>query len=97
LAAHIATKSEFPFIKLVTPQALVGFRDEVAKKDYLHKVFTDAYKSPLSILILDNIERMIEWNPVGPRLSNTILQALLTLLQAPPPKVCFSPAFPSNV
>ena len=88
LAAHIAMKSEFPFIKLVTPQAMVGFRDEVAKKDYLHKVFTDAYKSPLSILILDNIERIIEWNPVGPRLSNTILQALITLLQAPPPKVC---------
>ncbi|KAH8907266.1 AAA-domain-containing protein [Coniochaeta sp. PMI_546] len=86
LAAHIAMKSEFPFIKLVTPQALVGFRDEVGKKDHLHKVFTDAYKSPLSILILDNIERLIEWNPVGPRLSNTILQALLTLLQAPPPK-----------
>jgi vesicle-fusing ATPase len=90
LAAHIAMKSDFPFIKLVTPQALVGFRDEVGKKDYLHKVFTDAYKSPLSILILDNIERLIEWNPVGPRLSNTILQALLTLLQAPPPKVRFS-------
>lgn len=89
LAAHIAMKSEFPFIKLVTPQALVGFRDEIAKKDYLHKVFTDAYKSPLSILILDNIERIIEWNPVGLRLSNTILQALITLLQAPPPKVRF--------
>lgn len=91
LAAHIAMKSDFPFIKLVTPQALVGFRDEVGKKDYLHKVFTDAYKSPMSILILDNIERLIEWNPVGPRLSNTILQALLTLLQAPPPKVCTYP------
>lgn len=88
LAAHIAMKSEFPFIKLITPQSLVGFRDEVGKKDYLHKVFTDAYKSPLAILILDNIERLIEWNPVGPRLSNTILQAMLTLLQAPPPKVC---------
>lgn len=88
LAAHIAMKSDYPFVKLVTPQALVGFRDESAKKDYLHKVFTDAYKSPLSILILDNIERIIEWNPVGPRLSNTILQALITLLQAPPPKVC---------
>jgi len=45
-------KSEFPLIKLVTPASLVGFRDEVAKKDYLHKVFTDAYKSPLSLLIL---------------------------------------------
>lgn len=97
LAAHIAMKSEFPFIKLVTPQALVGFRDEVGKKDYLHKVFTDAYKSPLSILILDNIERLIEWNPVGPRLSNTILQALLTLLQAPPPKVCLPNSHPSSL
>lgn len=34
----------------------------------------------------DNIERIIEWNPVGPRLSNSILQALATLLQTPPPK-----------
>jgi vesicle-fusing ATPase len=87
LAAHIAMMSEYPFIKIVTPQAMVGYRDDVAKKDYLHKVFTDAYKSPLSLLILDNIERIIEWNPVGLRLSNTILQALITLLQAPPPKV----------
>ncbi|KAK3941726.1 P-loop containing nucleoside triphosphate hydrolase protein [Diplogelasinospora grovesii] len=86
LAAHIALKSEYPFIKMITPAAMVGFRDEVAKKDYLHKIFTDAYKSPLSILIIDNIERIIEWNPVGLRLSNTILQALVTLLQAPPPK-----------
>ena len=47
-----AMKSEFPFIKIITPSAMVGFRDEVAKKDYLHKIFTDAYKSPLSMLIL---------------------------------------------
>ncbi len=45
-------KSEFPFIKMITPSSLVGYRDEFSKKDYLHKVFTDAYKSPLSILIL---------------------------------------------
>lgn len=87
LAAHIAMNSDYPFIKLISPQLLLGFRDEIAKKDHLHKVFSDAFKSPLSMLILDNIERMIEWNPVGPRLSNTILQALLTLLQARPPKV----------
>jgi vesicle-fusing ATPase len=79
-------KSEFPYIKIMTPASLVGFRDEVGKKDALHKIFTDAYKSPLSILILDNLERIIEWNPVGPRLSNTILQALLSLLSANPPK-----------
>ncbi|KAK1761065.1 P-loop containing nucleoside triphosphate hydrolase protein [Echria macrotheca] len=86
LAAHIAMKSGYPFIKLITPASLVGFRDDMAKKDYIHKVFTDAYKSPLSMLILDNLERMIEWNPVGARLSNNILQTLVTLLQTPPPK-----------
>ncbi|KAK4133119.1 AAA-domain-containing protein [Trichocladium antarcticum] len=86
LAAHIAMKSGYPFIKIITPASMVGFRDEVAKKDHLHKIFTDAYKSPLSMLIIDNIERIIEWNPVGPRLSNNILQALVTLLQTPPPK-----------
>ncbi|KAK0704792.1 P-loop containing nucleoside triphosphate hydrolase protein [Lasiosphaeris hirsuta] len=86
LAAHIAMKSDFPFIKLITPSAMVGFRDEVAKKDYLHKVFADAYKSPLSLLILDNLERLIEWNPVGARFANVILQTLVTLLQTAPPK-----------
>ncbi|KAL1842422.1 hypothetical protein VTJ49DRAFT_5270 [Mycothermus thermophilus] len=86
LAAHIAMKSDYPFIKIVTPASMVGFRDELAKKDHLHKIFTDAYKSPLSMLIIDNIERLIEWNPVGPRLSNSMVQALVTLLQTPPPK-----------
>lgn len=42
--------------------------------------------TPHTNLYLDNIERIIEWNPVGPRLSNSILQALVTLLQTPPPK-----------
>lgn len=45
-------KSDYPFIKLLTPASMVGYRDEIAKKDYLHKIFTDAYKSPLSMLIL---------------------------------------------
>lgn len=52
LAAKIAQLSDFPFIKLITPASLVGYRDELAKKDYLHKLFTDAYKSPLSLLVI---------------------------------------------
>lgn len=52
LAAHIAKASEFPFIKIISPESLVGYRDEVAKRDHIHKIFTDATKSPLSILIM---------------------------------------------
>ncbi|PON29749.1 hypothetical protein TGAM01_v201115 [Trichoderma gamsii] len=86
LAAHIAMQSGFPFVKLVTPADLVGYRDEFAKKDYVHKAFADAYKSPSSILILDDFERLIGWNPIGPRFSNVMLEALTTLIVSKPPK-----------
>ncbi|RCI14422.1 hypothetical protein L249_6180 [Ophiocordyceps polyrhachis-furcata BCC 54312] len=86
LAAHIAMQSGFPFVKLVTPADLVGYRDDFAKKDYLHQAFADAYKSPTSLLILDDFERLIGWNPIGPRFSSTMLEALTTLIVSPPPK-----------
>ncbi|POR31745.1 Vesicular-fusion protein sec18 [Tolypocladium paradoxum] len=86
LAAHIAMHSGFPFVKMVTPADLVGYRDDFAKKDYVHRAFADAYKSPASILILDDFERLIGWNPIGPRFSNTMLEALTTLIVSKPPK-----------
>jgi vesicle-fusing ATPase len=87
LAAHIASQSGFPFVKMVTPADLVGYRDDFAKKDYVHKAFADAYKSPASILILDDFERLIGWNPIGARFSNVMLEALTTLIVSKPPKV----------
>lgn len=87
LAAQIAIQSGFPFVKMVTPADLVGYRDDFAKKDYVHKAFADAYKSPASILILDDFERLIGWNPIGPRFSNVMLEALTTLLVSKPPRV----------
>ncbi|KAK2591484.1 transport between ER and Golgi ATPase protein [Conoideocrella luteorostrata] len=86
LAAHIAMQSGFPFVKLVTPADLVGYRDDFAKKDYIHKAFTDAHKSPASILILDDFERLIGWNPIGSRFSNVMLEALTTLIISKPPR-----------
>ncbi|KAI1433438.1 P-loop containing nucleoside triphosphate hydrolase protein [Xylaria sp. CBS 124048] len=86
LAAHIAMQSGFPFVKMITPADLVGYRDDFAKKDYVHKAFADAYKSPASILILDDFERLIGWNPIGMRCSETMLQALTTLIVSRPPK-----------
>lgn len=67
LAASIAMKSEFPYIKLISPESMVGF-NEAAKVQYLSKVFNDSYKSPASIIVVDNIERIlgnpphISWN-----------------------------------
>lgn len=91
LAASIAQMSDFPFIKVISPELLVSYRSENAKSDQIHKYFTDAFKSPLSILIVDDIEGLIEWNPVGPRMSNLVLQTLRALLRTVPPKVFSSP------
>jgi len=40
----------------------------------------------LSIIFIDDIERIIEFSPVGMRFSNVILQTLLVLLRRVPPK-----------
>lgn len=85
LAAKMAAHSGFPFIKLLSPENMIGF-NEGAKIEYMRKIFDDAYKSPLSVVVMDNIERIIEWVPVGPRFSNAVLQALMVLLGKTPPK-----------
>ncbi|KAK3083217.1 hypothetical protein FSP39_017075 [Pinctada imbricata] len=84
LAAQIAKNSDFPFIKICTPENMIGFT-EPAKCQAIKKIFDDAYKSPLSCVIVDDIERLLDYVPIGPRFSNLVLQALLVLLKKPPP------------
>jgi len=61
----------------------------------LVRLFDDAHKSPLSLLVLDNIEVMLDYVTVQtgsgsaamvavPRFSNAVLQTLLALLKKPP-------------
>ena len=85
LAATIALASEFPFIKLISPENMVGF-SESQKIAQLHKVFSDSYKSPMSVIVVDSLERLLDWNPIGPRFSNGVLQALVVLFGKRPPK-----------
>ncbi|KAI7877416.1 AAA-domain-containing protein [Lichtheimia hyalospora FSU 10163] len=85
LAATVALESEFPFIKLISPETMVGMT-ESAKISEIHKVFNDSYKSPFSVIVIDNIERLVDWVPIGPRFSNAVLQALLVLIKKKPPK-----------
>ncbi|KAI1495505.1 P-loop containing nucleoside triphosphate hydrolase protein [Biscogniauxia marginata] len=84
LAAEIGLKSEFPFVKIIRPID-VG-TNEVAKLEFLRRAFSDAYKSALSIIILDSIEKIIDWNPIGPRFSNAVVQYLGAVLENRPPK-----------
>ncbi|KAJ5721796.1 uncharacterized protein N7483_009730 [Penicillium malachiteum] len=83
LAARIAIDSGFPFIKLISPEDMVGF-SEPAKIQHISRIFDSAYKSNTSIVVVDNIERIIDWVPIGPRFSNSVLQALMVFLRKPP-------------
>jgi len=85
LGASIAQASGFPFIKLISPDNMVGL-SEAQKVSTITKVFSDSYKSPLSVVVVDNIERLIDWTPMGARFSNAVLQTLLVLFNRRPPK-----------
>lgn len=58
LAATIAMGSEFPFIKLISPDSMVGY-SEAAKMAAITKVFNDSNKSPFSVIVVDSIERLL--------------------------------------
>ena len=85
LAATLALDSGFPFVKFVSADNYVGY-SESAKCSQIAKVFDDAYKSSMSVIILDEIERLLEYVPIGPRFSNLVLQTLLVLLRRKPPQ-----------
>lgn len=85
LAAKLAKLSDFPFVKICSPEDMIAF-NESAKCLQIRKVFDDAYRSQLSCVVVDNIERLLDYGPIGPRYSNIALQALLVLLKKQPPK-----------
>lgn len=64
---------------------MVGF-SEAQKVASINKVFSDSNKSPLSVIVVDNVERLLDFTPIGPRFSNVVLQTLMVLLSRRPPK-----------
>jgi vesicle-fusing ATPase len=84
IAAKCAVESGFPFVRMISADEMIGY-SEMSKCNLIHKAFMDSYKSPLSLIFLDDIERIIDYVPIGPRFSNTVLQTLLVLLKKVPP------------
>lgn len=83
IACNAALESEFPYVKLITPETMIGWNDR-AKIDHINKVFEDSYKSPLSLIVLDCLEGLLDYVPIGPRFSNPVLQTLRVLCKKLP-------------
>ena len=58
----------------------------MAKIRSIYKVFTDAYRSEVSCIILDDIESLMEYVPLGTRFNMFLVQTLQTLLKQLPPR-----------
>ena len=58
----------------------------IGKINAITKIFNDAYKSKDSLIIIDSIERLVEFVKVGSNVnySNAMIQNLLTLLLKKP-------------
>eukprot|EP00483_Globobulimina_turgida_P004174 UN04182 len=80
MASFIANEiAKWPFIRVISADSFVGASD-ITVCGQINKIFTDAYKSKQSIIILDDVERLIGYT-MGPRFSNAILQAILTCIR----------------
>jgi vesicle-fusing ATPase len=84
VASHLAVKSAFPYAKIISSDALIGY-SESSVVDYITQTFLDAYKSPCSVIVLDDIEDIIQYVPLGQRFSHTITSTIIAALKKRPP------------
>lgn len=86
LAAKIALDSGVPFIKVIKAADFIGMSD-LGKVVQMQRTFSDADKSPSSIILLDNIENIIEYiDSAPPRFVAPVLSAMRAMITTSPPK-----------
>ncbi|XP_017047246.1 vesicle-fusing ATPase 2 [Drosophila ficusphila] len=85
VAAQLALKSGFPFIKHISVSDLYELSDS-EKCRHILNVLEDAYISQRSAVILDGLERILDYGALGMRYSNEILQMLMVILKKQPPR-----------
>ncbi|KAH8288906.1 hypothetical protein KR054_011671 [Drosophila jambulina] len=86
IAARFAEKSNVPFVNAILPADLLE-ASPAEKCRYIRELLEDAYVSQDSIVIIDNLERLLEYASLGEKsYSNEVLQTLMVLLKKQPPR-----------
>ncbi len=83
IASHFAKQSKFTYVKIITPERYIGV-GTYGRIFSFNKIFTDAYKAKQSLIIIDNIQRLIEYVATGPDFNNTLMQSLMVLIKRIP-------------
>jgi len=84
LAATLGLECGYPLVRLVTADALVG-RSSHDVSAALVAAFNEAYASSASMIIVDDLERIVGYSRAGRVFDNGVLQTLLVLLRRRPP------------
>jgi len=85
MAARLAMDSGYSFIRVITPKSLLRFKSEMAKRDHVTQIFSDAERSKKSLIVLDKLEYLIDWIPLGNAYSPILVSAIRTALQSDVP------------
>ncbi len=84
LAAYVAQDMAFPFVKVVDFACVMG-KGEAEVVDLISKAFDDALKSPVSMLVLDDLAKLMSFAVHGPRYRLQVVQTIAYLLNKRPP------------
>lgn len=84
LAMAFARHTVFSYLKIISAEELVGM-PEPQRIHKINKIFEDAYKTSNACILIDDLERVVGYSPIGRRFNNAMLQALLLLLERNPP------------
>ena len=85
IAAHLASSAGVGYVKLVSCEQMAG-ADGAERLSRITQAFEGAHRARHGIVLLDDLERLLSWSPIGPSFDNTILQALYVLIKKRPPR-----------
>lgn len=78
LLTQIASESNIGCVKIITADKLLRVSD---KASYIMLTFEQCSRAESSMIIIDNLQRIIEWNSYGGKYDNRVIQTIMTLLR----------------
>ncbi|ELQ75426.1 AAA+-type ATPase, partial [Trachipleistophora hominis] len=88
LSVRAALSMKIPYVKLISPREVIGY-SEVEKIQFIKEIFINGYKCKQCLIIIDDIESLIDYVPLGPRFSNAVLQTIKTFVRMESNGKCF--------
>lgn len=83
IAADFAMKCKIPYVKMITPEKYLGV-PTMGKINSLNRIFNDSYKSKESVIVIDCLERIIDYVQIGPEFNNQVMQSLMAMIKRIP-------------